>query len=358
MAITKPGKTPKPAAARGDGKQQRIKTILAELQTLVQDGAGAEPQANGARPAGGHHRPGGHHPPPAGGGTQIQVFEDDPFLQAVAGAEPVPEEPVPSDLPENDHQDLQTRINEPRPEPGSFPPESPEFLYWNAASALALGVNFWAPLLPDGTHWSSDQLPLAVELDAGVDLNAFYSRESGLNFFHDTVDGRTVFSGESPGVVCHELGHAILDAVKPELWDAASIEAGAFHEAFGDMSSMLSALQLPAVREAVLEQTGGRLDANSRLSQLARQLGWAIRVKFGPDAVDADCLRNTSNSFFYQDPAGLPRAPRRASSRPKCIPSPGSSRVPSWTSWRACSGPARGATRTRCWPSRGTPGGS
>jgi hypothetical protein len=44
-------------------------------------------------------------------------------------------------------------------------------------------------------------------------------------------------------VVCHELGHAILDALKPQLFNVASTEAGAFHEAFGDISAILCALQ-------------------------------------------------------------------------------------------------------------------
>jgi hypothetical protein len=52
--------------------------------------------------------------------------------------------------------------------------------------------------------------------------------------------------------VCHELGHALLDSFKPQLFDAASIEVAAFHESFGDMSAILSALQLPGVREGVL----------------------------------------------------------------------------------------------------------
>jgi hypothetical protein len=151
---------------------------------------------------------------------------------------------------------------------------------------------------------------MQVNLDEGEDFNAFYARDSGLNFFHGQVDKVdppvTVFSGASPDVSCHELGHAILDAVKPELFNAMSMEVAAFHEAFGDISATLSALQLPSMRDFVLQQTGGRLNSNSRLSQLARQLGWAIRVQVDPTAVDSDCLRNTSNSFFYQDPAGLP----------------------------------------------------
>jgi hypothetical protein len=241
---------------------------------------------------------------------EIQIFADDPFLQAVAGSAFVPADPSPSDVPNNSQASLQTQIIEQQPAPELYDPSTEEFRYWNAASALTRGINFWGPLLPHGTQWSTNQQPMQVHLDEGEDFNAFYARDSGLNFFHGLVDQvdppATVFSGASPDVSCHELGHAILDAVKPELFDAMSTEVAAFHEAFGDISATLSALQLPSIRDFVLQQTGGRLNSNSRLSQLARQLGWAIRVQVDPTAVDGDCLRNTSNNFFYQDPAGLP----------------------------------------------------
>jgi hypothetical protein len=105
--------------------------------------------------------------------------------------------------------------------------------------------------------------------------------------------------------VCHELGHAVLDSLKPQLFDAASIEVAAFHESFGDMSALLSALQLPSVREGVVAETGGVLGRSSRLSRLAEQLGWAIRQSV-PSAVEPDCLRNAVNTFFYRDPDTLP----------------------------------------------------
>jgi hypothetical protein len=241
---------------------------------------------------------------------QIQIYEDDPFLEAVAGSNPVPADPIRTDVPTNTQALLQTQIIGPQPDPEVYDPSAPEFRYWNADSALARAINFWGPLLPSGTQWTTDQQPMQVNLDEGQDFNAFYARDSGLNFFHGLVDNVappvTVFSGASPDVVCHELGHAILDAVKPELFNTMSLEAPAFHEGFADISSMLSALQLPSLRDFVLQQTGGQLNSNSRLSQLARQLGWAIRVQVDPTAVDSDCLRNTSNNFFYQDPTDLP----------------------------------------------------
>lgn len=312
MAVTKQAKSdrPKPTndtpPARGDHQHDPGRDDLrALIERMVEEQLAARPAAAAPTTAGGKGLKAGPRAAAVEPAVQVRVYEDDPFREAIAGRDPVPAEPVPADQPANDHDLLQTAIRGAQPDPDLYEPGTREFLFWNATAALARGVNFWAPLLPAGTHWSTFQEPMPVDLDGGVDLNAFYSRPDGLVFFHDTVEGNVVFSVESADVVCHELGHAVLDALKPELFDAASLEVAAFHEAFGDISGMLSALQQPAVREFVLEQTDGDLALNSRLSQLARELGWAIRT-FAPTAVEVDCLRNAANAFFYRDPADLP----------------------------------------------------
>jgi len=230
----------------------------------------------------------------------INAWEDDPG----AGAQPSGGQVIQRPVPVLRDQPLPLRIVHPAsaPEAKPHPPGTAEFRYWTAAEALRRGADFWRALLP-GKSWEVGSI-LPVDLDFGVDLNAFYDRE-GLKFFHGTAAGRTVFSGESPDVVCHELGHALLDSFKPQLFDAASIEVAAFHESFGDMSAILSALQLPSVREGVLAETAGVLRRSSRLSRLAEQLGWAIRQSV-PSAVEPDCLRNAVNTFFYRDPDTLP----------------------------------------------------
>jgi hypothetical protein len=309
--MTMPPKAAQPASRskpqRGDWNDllRQLQSTVSDLQRLMPESIKEEPVTEARRRE--------LAPPRTRDGevgVQIQNWEDEPVLTAVGTGTPEAAQPITIDEPSNDQPLLKTHIAGPSPDPQSYDPTTPEFRYWNAQSALARGINFWGPLLPNGTQWSTTQQPMEIQLDEGVDFNAFYARESGLNFFHGEVDKEnphvTVFSGESPDVVCHELGHAILDAVKPELFDAMSIEVAAFHEAFGDMSSMLSALQLLSMRDYVRGQTGGQLNVNSRLSQLARQLGWAIRIQFDPTAVDSDCLRNTANQFFYQDPNGLP----------------------------------------------------
>ena len=239
---------------------------------------------------------------PAPKSGTILAWEDDPgALPGLA--------PVPRSVPDLAKQRLRVQISDSAPVAKQYPLATREFRYWAGADALARAAEFWSGVVPSSFQWQVGQF-LPVHLDVGVDLNAFYTRggpgmQQGLNFFRDTVSGRSVFSGESPDVVVHELGHAVLDALRPELFDTMAIEAAAFHESFGDMSALLVALQIPKLRLGVLADTGGRIARSSRVSRLAEQLGWAIRQQH-PDAVDPDCLRNAANSFFYRDPESLP----------------------------------------------------
>ena len=220
----------------------------------------------------------------------VHAWQDDP------SGYPAREAPVP-DLA---RPPLKLSIKGTPVPPGLYTPGTAEFRYWAAAEALARGASFWAPLL--GVRGWQPGAVLPVGLDEGQDFNAYYDR-SELAFFHGTAGGKVVYSGESPDVACHELGHACLDAHRPELWDAPYLEVGAFHESFGDMSAILSALQIDTVRRAALPAL--QKGQASELSRLAEQLGWAIRQQ-QPDAVDPDCLRNACNAFAYVDPNTLP----------------------------------------------------
>jgi hypothetical protein len=236
----------------------------------------------------------------------ILAWEDDPAsLPNVV--------PIQRPVPNLTNPRLAIKIAGTAPPAKNYAPGTSQFRFWATAEALRRAADFWATVVPSSLTWEIGNT-LPVHLDVGVDLNAFYSRggggdQPGLSFFHDTVGGVTYFSAESPEVSCHELGHAILDSLRPELWDAALAEAAAFHESFGDMSAILSVLQLQSMRVDTINSTGGKIYRNSRVSRLAEQLGFAIRQNH-PDSVDADSLRNAVNTFFYRDPQQLPpRAP-------------------------------------------------
>jgi hypothetical protein len=236
--------------------------------------------------------------------STVEAWENDPGAAGIE-AQLTANKPVTRAVPDFDPLGFKVGLAGTEPPAGTYDVGTSDFRYWALADALARGAGYWSKRVPAGTTWQAGNGSRLIAVpDEGVDLNAYYDR-NGLHFFHDTVRGITVWSGESPDVVCHELGHAILDAIKPQLWDAASIEAAAFHESFGDISAILSALQIESVRESVIEETGGQVSTASRLSRLAETLGWAIR-QLVPDSGDPGCLRSAVHSFYYADPASLP----------------------------------------------------
>jgi hypothetical protein len=259
-----------------------LSATSAQLGQLAQGGAFAAPQA-----------------------AQVNCFGDDPFSQAVPTTNPPLGTPMAVTVLAPANPRLRSAIVEPAPAAALYTPGTAGFRYWGTAETMARGVSYWSALLPAGTTWSTAN-PMRVTLVMpGQQLNANYSRPNGLRFYRFANGSMDIYSCESPDVVAHELGHAVLDALKPQLFNAASIEAAAFHEAFGDISAMLCALQLQPLRQRVLAETGGRLNITSRLSRVAEQLGWGIR-QLSPTAVDRDCLRNTANRFFYRAPGTLP----------------------------------------------------
>ncbi len=199
------------------------------------------------------------------------------------------------------------------PEPRAYAPDTPEFLHWQLASALERGKRLWARRLPGRGSWIPGAVLPAVPV-AGRDLNAFYDRRA-LRFFRD-VDAKTgtvVQSGESPDVVTHEQGHAVLDAIRPDLWDAPHFEVAAFHEAFGDLAAIFVALSEPSVAGKTIEATKADPARSNLVSRLAEELGAAVRDRYGPDGALPGALRDAVNAFAWEDPKGLPdSAPARS----------------------------------------------
>ena len=191
------------------------------------------------------------------------------------------------------------------PAPGAYEPDTPESLYWQVSSALDLGKKLWTERLPSGQWIPGAVLPAYPA--AGTDLNAYYDRKA-LRFFKevDAKTGQLVEAGDSTDIVTHEQGHAILDAVRPDLWDAPHFEVAAFHEAFGDFAAILVGLAQPSLVDAVLGDTKGDPARSNLVSRLAEELGAAVRDKYGPDAALPGSLRDAVNEFRYVDPKTLP----------------------------------------------------
>ena len=231
--------------------------------------------------------------------ARIRVFLNDP---AARGQRAVPTE-APRD---SERSPWGFHVEGREPPPRAYEPDTPEFLHWQIASALDRGRALWSRLLPKAGKWIPGRVLPVVPVE-GEGLNAFYDR-AALHFFRD-VDSKTgaiVQSGDSPDVVTHEQGHAVLDAIRPDLWDAPHFEVAAFHEAFGDLAAILVALEERELIAAVLEETRGSLDESNLVSRLAEELAAAVAARYGPGAALPDALRDAVNAFRYRSPRSLP----------------------------------------------------
>jgi hypothetical protein len=190
---------------------------------------------------------------------------------------------------------------------GLYAPGTHGFVRWQARQAALLAVEAWetATGIPV-TSWAAetpDPTTLRLRPDAGTDLNAYYDRRS-LSFFHQDLPGRTVFSGDSTDVVAHETGHALLDALRPDLWGVNLLEVGAAHEAVGDIVAHVTALSDPATRRALLAASPDLGTANF-VEATAEELSDAVRIVLGPQH-PASKPRRALNTFRWQLPETMP----------------------------------------------------
>lgn len=154
--------------------------------------------------------------------------------------------------------------------------------------------------------WSAAKI-LEVHPAAGAEMNAYYDRRS-LKFFYYNHKGRNFYFGDSMDIISHELGHAFLDAMRPDFWSVQSLEIWSFHEAFSDVVAVFNLLCHDLVVRSVIEETGGDLRRSNHASRLAEQVGWLLRDVTKDPAYLGDALRNPAvERFHYAPPSGLPK---------------------------------------------------
>ena len=145
-------------------------------------------------------------------------------------------------------------------------------------------------------QWGSD--PISVYPNAGEDANAYYSRdEKALRFFYfpndDGGDSSIIHTCRSFDIVAHEVGHAILDALRPGYWASWHPQTGGLHEAFGDITAILTMLAQMDQCEAIIAEAKGDLHAKSFFPALAEQFGDALGRTMG--------LRNADNDLTLSE---------------------------------------------------------
>jgi len=216
---------------------------------------------------------------------------------------------------------------------------------------IARTVRVWRNLGLEFAAWHGNTTnPLIVALqsrEASVSsvsnrpaINAFYRPPKEVHFGFNLVTpvtgtiptgatmqpGETAnlpFTADAADVVSHEVGHAILDAVAPLLIDSELTTVGAFHEAFGDITAILTTLTDPDVRKEFLNGPG--FDESSLVSKLAEEFGVFLFKRGKGKRPEKDCLRDAfkenpevnpnpppdSFPFNYRNPDNLPDSSKK-----------------------------------------------
>lgn len=138
---------------------------------------------------------------------------------------------------------------------------------------------------------------LIVKPNAGQMPNAYYDRKSLSFFWFNGKNGQKIFTSLSADVITHELGHAVLDFLRPDFWSVGAIEIWAFHEAFGDVFAFLASLHHDVMIDFMLNETKGNLFESSIVSKLAEQFGNGLGMN--------GYLRNVDNDLLYVNPNSL-----------------------------------------------------
>lgn len=168
--------------------------------------------------------------------------------------------------------------------------------YAVARQTLEMAEKYTARKIPWSFTESLDREEMIIHPHAGNNTaNAFYSRDGGsINFFSYTDEGRNVHrTGIHSDVVSHEVGHAVLDALRPTYITSFSVPSGGYHESFGDMVAMLRALHEPEVLNALKQETKGDLSKSNIATKLAEEFGMSL--------VGKPYLRDAVNEHKFAD---------------------------------------------------------
>ena len=174
--------------------------------------------------------------------------------------------------------------------------EDDNFVRLHVFACAHATLAFFEQLLGRRLRWAFSDTQLTLSPWGPTDTNAYYVRESGsITFCSYTGDaGRRILLALSRDIVAHETGHAILDAVVPDLYDAADPDSLTIHEAYGDIAAFLQTLLDEAMLFSAYALFDGDTDAFEALGRLDEEFGTDFRRAEG-----AAALRDASSNATF-----------------------------------------------------------
>lgn len=196
------------------------------------------------------------------------------------------------------------------PAEGVYERTTPEFVDLQCHEAALRTLDAWETVSAPFRLWHNGQRAIALEPRRETGIGASYERTS-IGFDYHPFSNPSFFAGASTDAVSHEIGHAILDALRPELWDSFFAEVAAFHEGFSDCVSLLVALLDETVLSALFASASQPADVLTNpnpASQVAESVAKYFKSVHG--TLNAAAIpRRLRNDLQWAIPSTLPANP-------------------------------------------------
>jgi hypothetical protein len=187
---------------------------------------------------------------------------------------------------------------------------TPEFVDRQCFEAALRTLEVWETVSTPFRYWHNQQRSIVLKPRRQTGFGGAYERTK-IGFDYHPVADPSMFVGASADAVSHEIGHAILDAKRPELWDSFFAEVAAFHEGFADCVSLLVALLDDTIVNALFRSAPQPIDVLSeenRVSQVAESVALHFRSVHGAQSASS-VPRRLRNDFQWAIPSTLPANP-------------------------------------------------
>lgn len=188
-------------------------------------------------------------------------------------------------------------------------PGSIEFDQVNAFYYTTFTLRMYERYARRSIPWSFPAPRISINPHVGNRANAFYDEHEQMLGFHTfTHNGKEHSTAQSADIVSHEAAHAILDGLRDLYNESFGLGTRAFHESFGDITTVLVALHDDSLIRRLLKWTNGNLRMTTFVSEVAERL--VDLVQDGDDYLTEHTLylRNAFNQFIQIEFDDLPFA--------------------------------------------------
>lgn len=185
--------------------------------------------------------------------------------------------------------------------------DEPAFVYWQCREAALRTLRVWDQIAGALAVWQNASQIFPISLDHALGLQAEYNRTS-INFYRWPLTSPGTYVAASSDAVAHEVGHALLDATRPDLWNSLLPEVAAFHEGFADCMALLVSLFDDQQRADLIAKAADpkeALNTTPSLGTISESVANAYK-QFFPSTNPNTLARRCNNDFKWVIPTNLP----------------------------------------------------